>query len=237
KKQGPVALAAAGGSAQVVSELLRADIPYRTRDREGQTPLHHAARFGHISVLRVLVGEMRRDKNGGGGGGGRSGSGGGGENEQAALPGGDNTLMMDGGPFKLRSLDLSGRTAHATALAYDQRQAAAFLEAAEAELEPLKPKKDESSSSSSSSSKPKRRPGGVGGSSIPGGGKGGHPPRAGTASPTLRLAEASGSASGSGLGSGTSGRPSPVSSAGLGSGGSVVGSEDLSYEYCESDQE
>lgn len=86
----------------MVSELLRAEIPYRTRDREGQTPLHHAARFGHISVLRVLVGEMRRDKTGGGGGGGSGRSGGGGcaENEQAALPGGDNTLMMDGGPFK-----------------------------------------------------------------------------------------------------------------------------------------
>lgn len=72
------------------------------------------------------------------------------------------------------------------------------------------------------------------GTSIPGG-KGGHPPRASIASPILRLAQGSGS--GSGQGSGTSGRPSPLSSAGLGSGGSVVGSEDLSYEYCESDPE
>ncbi|CAM9626693.1 unnamed protein product [Hapterophycus canaliculatus] len=90
---GPVALAAASGSAQVVSELLRADIPYRTRDRDGRTPLHLAARNGHIPVLRVLVAEMRksRDNRGPRAGGGDGADG---------TPPGDNTLMMDGGPFK-----------------------------------------------------------------------------------------------------------------------------------------
>lgn len=88
-----MALAAASGSAQVVSELLRADIPYRTRDRDGRTPLHLAARNGHIPVLRVLVAEMRksRDKRGPRSGGGDGADG---------APPGDNTLMMDGGPFK-----------------------------------------------------------------------------------------------------------------------------------------
>lgn len=115
--QGPVALAAARGSAEVVSELLRSGIPYRTRDRDGRTPLHLAARSGHVPVLRVLVAEMRKDKEkekgggGGGGGGGRegggvgggsgSGSGGGdGGAEGVVLPGVDNTWMMDGGPFR-----------------------------------------------------------------------------------------------------------------------------------------
>lgn len=96
-RQGPIALAAASGSAQVVSELLRADIPYRTRDRDGRTPLHLAAMSGHVPVLRVLVEEMRKDNDKGGtagGGGGRGGDG------KDVLPPGDNTLMMDGGPFK-----------------------------------------------------------------------------------------------------------------------------------------
>lgn len=108
-EQGPVALAAASGSAQVVSELVRANVPYRTRDREGRTPLHHAARFGHISVLRVVVAEMRKSKGGGaGGGGGGTGRGGGGSGVGGRGEGegddtgakGDHSLMMDGGPFK-----------------------------------------------------------------------------------------------------------------------------------------
>lgn len=104
--KGPVSLAAASGSAQVVSELLRADIPYRTRDREGRTALHLAARCGHVPVLRVLVAEMRKDKEkkGGGGGGGvgigRRGGDGSDAAEDAPLPGDGNTWMMDGGPFK-----------------------------------------------------------------------------------------------------------------------------------------
>lgn len=106
--QGPVSLAAASGSAQVVSELLRADIPYRTRDREGRTALHLAARCGHVPVLRVLVAEMRKDKEkkrGGGVGIGRRGAGagagdGGDAAEDAPLPGDGNTWMIDGGPFK-----------------------------------------------------------------------------------------------------------------------------------------
>lgn len=112
-----MALAAASGSADVVSELLRSGIPYRTRDRDGRTPLHLAAQSGHVPVLRVLVVEMRKDKDkkkGGGGGGGResgggcggggSGGGGGGSRsgnaEDVVVPGGDNTWMMDGGPFR-----------------------------------------------------------------------------------------------------------------------------------------
>lgn len=92
--QGPVALAAASGSAQVVSELIRAEVPYRTRDRDGRTPLHHAARYGHTSVLRVLVAEMRKGK------ASRSRGLADGESGSSGLPGEVNTMMMDGGPFK-----------------------------------------------------------------------------------------------------------------------------------------
>ncbi|CAM9264484.1 unnamed protein product [Ectocarpus fasciculatus] len=215
---GPIALAAASGSAQVVSELLRADIPYRTRDRDGRTPLHLAAMSGHIPVLRVLVEEMRKDNDKGGAAGGGGGGRGGGDGKDV-LPPGDNTLMMDGGPFRLRNLDLYGRTAHATALLHNHPQAAAFLEAAEAELEPHK----RPSSSMRRGS----------GASVPAG-KGGHPPRAFAASPIMRLTHGSGS--GSAVGSGASGRPSPISSGGLESGGSVLDSCN-SYEYIESDQE
>lgn len=97
----------------MVSELLRSGIPYRTRDRDGRTPLHLAAQSGHIPVLRVLVAEMRKDKDkdrgGGGGGGGKegggagcgAGSGSGSRNaEDVVPPGADNTWMMDGGPFR-----------------------------------------------------------------------------------------------------------------------------------------
>ncbi|CAM9190813.1 unnamed protein product [Ectocarpus sp. 12 AP-2014] len=213
---GPIALAAASGSAQVVSELLRADIPYRTRDRDGRTPLHLAAMSGHVPVLRVLVEEMRKDNNKCGAAGGGGGRGGGGKD---VLPPGDNTLMMDGGPFKLRNLDLYGRTAHATALLHNHPQAAAFLEAAEAELEPHK-RLGSSMRRGSSASVPA--------------GKGGHPPRAFAASPILRPTHGSGS--GSAPESGASGRPSPISSGGLESGGSVLDSCN-SYEYIESDQE
>lgn len=114
--KGPLALAAASGSHQVVSELMRADVPYRTRDREGRTPLHHAAAGGHISVLRVLVAEMRRGKGrsvagpggavgpgaaAGGAGGGEEGVGGGDDvDEKKSVTMRDHSLMMDGGPFK-----------------------------------------------------------------------------------------------------------------------------------------
>lgn len=109
----PLALAAASGSHQVVSELLRADVPYRTRDREGRTPLHHAAAGGHISVLQVLVAEMQKGRggsasgpggalvvgDGGVGVGGISGSGGGSEEDDSVVVK-DHSLMIDGGPFK-----------------------------------------------------------------------------------------------------------------------------------------
>lgn len=58
--------------------------------------MHHAAKAGHVSVLRVLVAEMRKAK----GVGGKRVGGDGGEREETILPGDDNTLMMDGGPFK-----------------------------------------------------------------------------------------------------------------------------------------
>lgn len=74
---------------------MRADVPHRTRDHQGKTPLHHAAQFGHISVLRILVEEMRRAE-GGGGGLERATRG---DVEKGGLAG-DNTFMMDGGPFK-----------------------------------------------------------------------------------------------------------------------------------------
>eukprot|EP00752_Nemacystus_decipiens_P002255 g2136.t1 len=117
---GPVALAASSGSAEVVSELLRSGIPYRTRDRDGRTPLHLAAQSGHVPVLRVLVAEMRKDREkekggggreagaAGGGGGGYAGGGGSGNAEDVVLPGGDNTWMMDGGPFRLAQRSGSG---------------------------------------------------------------------------------------------------------------------------------
>lgn len=65
-------------------------------------------RSGHVPVLRVLVAEMRKDKEKKGGGGTAGGGGGigigrrgdGGDAEDVARPGDDNTWMMDGGPFK-----------------------------------------------------------------------------------------------------------------------------------------
>lgn len=96
----------------MVSELIRADIPYRTRDLLGRTPLHHAAGGGHMSVLRVLVAEMQKGKMGsaagpGGGIGGNEASSvgvgsvaGGLEGEEESALGKHHTLMMDGGPFK-----------------------------------------------------------------------------------------------------------------------------------------
>ena len=135
---------------------------------------------------------------------------------------------------RISNLDLSGRTAHTTAMMYEHHQAAAFLEAAAEELEPRQPKIKENHWSS------KRKPWGGGaagaGSSALGGGKMVNHARFSTASPTLKLVHSSGS-SGSGQSSGTSGRHSPLSSTGLGSGASAVDSEDLSYEYVESDRE
>lgn len=92
----------------MVSELIRADVPYRTRDLEGRTPLHHAAAGGHIPVLKVLVAEMQKGRPGstagpggatgvGGGGGGISGRD---DQDDEMGVGRHHTLMMDGGPFK-----------------------------------------------------------------------------------------------------------------------------------------
>eukprot|EP00903_Cladosiphon_okamuranus_P019583 g18011.t1 len=228
---GPVALAAASGSAEVVSELLRSGIPYRTRDRDGRTPLHLAAQSGHVPVLRVL---------------------------DVVVPRGDNTWMMDGGPFRLRNLDLYGRTAHATALQHNHPQAAAFLEAAAEELEPQKPKthgQGHGNGEGPRSITSKRRGGGAGSMDssgcvvvAPGGtAKEGHPPRSSAASsPTLGLAQRSGSGCSGGSSSsssssssaqesssgGASGRQSPVSSisGGLGSAAGSVLESCNSYE-------
>lgn len=127
---------------------------------------------------------------------------------------------------RIGNLDLAGRSAHATALLNNHPQAAMLLESAAGELEFRHPKEFTVSS--------RRRPW-----SGAGAGKGGQPPRATNASPKLRSAQGSGSGSGawSGSGSGTPCRPSPISSAGMDSGGSLVESEDLSYEYVESDRE
>lgn len=151
-------------------------------------------------------------------------------------------------PARLRNLDLYGRTAHATALQHDQPQAAAFLEAAAAELEPLQPKRHgHGHGGEGTRSITNKRRGGTASSSscaavAPGGApKEGHPPRSSAASPTLRLAQRSGSGSsgGSAQESGASGRPSPVSSTsgGLGSAAGSVLESCNSYEYVESDQE
>lgn len=112
---------------------------------------------------------------------------------------------------------------------YEHLQAAAFLEAAEEELEPRHPKHKETQSS-------KYKPWGGTSTSNSVGGRTGHQPRYSIASPTARSGQGPGS-SGSGQGSGTSGRPSPSSSNGMGSMASAADSEDLSYEYIESDRE
>lgn len=125
---------------------------------------------------------------------------------------------------RLSNLDLSGRTAHATALMYEHLQAAAFLKAAEEELEPRHPKHKENQSS-------KCKP--WGGTSTS---RAGHQHRYSVVSPTARSGQGSGS-SGSGQSSGTSGKHSPSSSNGMGSIASAGDSEDLSYEYIESDRE
>lgn len=94
----------------MVSELIRAGVPYRTRDLAGKTPLHHAAAGGHMSVLKVLVDEMQKGKIGSvaGPGGcsstmdgmGLGGHGAAGERGEDSALGRHHTLMMDGGPFK-----------------------------------------------------------------------------------------------------------------------------------------
>lgn len=137
------------------------------------------------------------------------------------------TVAVIDADVRLSNLDLAGRTAHATAMLNKKYEAAAYLEAMAAELEPKQPRDAASA---------KRRPwGGASGR----GSKPGHKPRATSASPTLRSAQGSSSGSGawSGSGSGTPCRPSPMSSGGMESSGSIVESEDLSYEYCESDKE
>lgn len=124
------------------------------------------------------------------------------------------------------------------ALLNNHPQAAAFLEAASAELDTRHPRESHSSS--------KRRPwggaaaaAGARGSSGQGsgGGKGGQLPRAANASALSTATQGCGSGAWSGSGSETPCRSSPMSSVGMDSAGSIVASEDLSYEYVESDRE
>ncbi|CAM9731248.1 unnamed protein product [Discosporangium mesarthrocarpum] len=150
---GPVSLAAANGHAHVLSILIQAGVPFRTRDKMGRTPLHHAAANGHLEVLQLLVGEMKKTemrKTAAGAGKGGPGAWEGGttrseESQEGGIGAGDtnpypnpnghshsqhHSLMIEGGPFKLTSLDLKGRTACAEALENGHAEAATYLQTA-----------------------------------------------------------------------------------------------------------
>mmetsp|Transcript_5589 Transcript_5589/g.8436 ORF Transcript_5589/g.8436 Transcript_5589/m.8436 type:complete len:696 (-) Transcript_5589:78-2165(-) len=95
-----LAMAASKGHFEIVEALVLSGIPFRVRDFSCQTPLHLAAEAGHLKVVKFLVSKMTE------------------KTYSSALKGkaevfaqSSDALMLEGGPFRVESLDVNGCSA------------------------------------------------------------------------------------------------------------------------------
>ncbi|EGZ19965.1 hypothetical protein PHYSODRAFT_493967, partial [Phytophthora sojae] len=50
-----MSVAATTGQSSLMQWILQSGVPVETKDPQGQTVLHHAARYGHVSTVQLLL--------------------------------------------------------------------------------------------------------------------------------------------------------------------------------------
>ncbi|KAG5182178.1 ankyrin repeat-containing domain protein [Tribonema minus] len=128
--------AAANGHTRVVEALIWKGVPFKVRDASSRTPLHVAAEAGWLDVVTLLILQLDIGRPHLEEAGSRKSN----LNSTSSLSADaavsslsaskSDALMLEGGPFRVGSLDVNGMTAEALARANGHLEVAALLQAA-----------------------------------------------------------------------------------------------------------